>query len=48
MAVEYGRFGLVNVAGFIQVWIVSVARLGVVFPDMRFHWHAKESRIWSA
>ena len=39
---EYGRFGLVNVAGFIQVWIVSVALVRVVFPDMRFEWHAEE------
>jgi putative flippase GtrA len=38
----YGRFGLVNVAGFIQVWIVSVALVRVVFPDMRFEWHAEE------
>ena len=42
MAVEYGRFGLVNVAGFIQVWIISVALVRVVFPDMRFDWRAEE------
>jgi putative flippase GtrA len=32
MAVEQGRFGLVNVAGFIQVWIVSVALVRWCFP----------------
>lgn len=42
IAVEYGRFGLVNVAGFIQVWIVSVALVRVVFPQIHFGWHAEE------
>jgi putative flippase GtrA len=42
LAVEYGRFGLVNVAGFIQVWIVSVTLVRVVFPKLHFEWRAEE------
>jgi putative flippase GtrA len=38
---EYVRFGLVNLAAFIQVWAISegLARYGL--PMVGFHWHAE-------
>ncbi|GAC1339352.1 MAG: hypothetical protein NVSMB18_07400 [Acetobacteraceae bacterium] len=39
---EYGRFALVNVASFIQVWLVSVLLARVLFPNIGFEWHAED------
>ncbi len=41
-ATEYGRFALVNVASFLQVWVVSVGLARVVFPSAHFEWHADD------
>ena len=40
--IEYGRFALVNVAAFVQVWVISVGLAEVVFPMLRFTWHAED------
>lgn len=42
LGAEYGRFAVVNVAGFIQVWIVSVGLARLLFPKLRFDWHPEE------
>jgi putative flippase GtrA len=39
---EYGRFALVNVASFVQVWLVSVLLARVLFPYIGFDWHAED------
>jgi putative flippase GtrA len=40
-AVQYLRFGLVNLVALAQVWIVSVGLAEIVFPWLRFDWHAE-------
>ena len=39
---EYGRFAMVNVAAFIQVWVVSVFLARLLFPKLSFYWHPEE------
>jgi putative flippase GtrA len=39
---QLGRFALVNVVAFAQVWLVSVGLVRLVFPRMAFHWHAED------
>ncbi len=36
---EYLRFGLVNLAGAAQVWLVSVGLAEYAFPVLDFRWH---------
>ena len=38
----YLRFALVNVAAFIQVWVVSVGLAEYGFPRLGFTWHAED------
>jgi putative flippase GtrA len=38
---EYLRFGLVNLAAVVQVWIVSVVLARIIFPAIGFEWHAE-------
>lgn len=38
---QYGRFALVNVVAFVQVWLVSVGLARFVFPTLGFAWHAE-------
>jgi putative flippase GtrA len=38
---QAGRFVLVNLVGFAQVWAVSVALARIVFPAAGFGWHAE-------
>ena len=39
---EYGRFALVNVAGVVQVFVISVGLADYLFPAVGFAWHAEE------
>jgi putative flippase GtrA len=36
---QLGRFAIVNVYSFTQVWLVSVGLVRLVFPRLGFHWH---------
>jgi putative flippase GtrA len=38
---QYGRFALVNLAAFLQVWLVSVGLARFGFPAIGFAWHAE-------
>jgi putative flippase GtrA len=38
---EYARFALVNLAGVVQVWCVSVGLARLLFPAIGFAWHAE-------
>jgi putative flippase GtrA len=40
IADEYVRFGIVNMVGLAQVWIISVALARFVFPAIHFSFHA--------
>ena len=39
---EFVRFGIVNVAAAIQVWVISVGLVRLFFPMIGFSWHAEE------
>ncbi len=41
-AEEYGRFALVNVAGVIQVFVISVGLADYLFPAVGFAWHPED------
>jgi putative flippase GtrA len=41
-AEEYVRFAIVNVAGVIQVFVISVGLADYVFPAVGFAWHAED------
>ena len=41
-AAEYGRFALVNVAGVIQVFLISVGLADYLFPAVGFVWHPED------
>src|SRR5687768_14180457 len=41
VASEYVRFGLVNLVGLAQVWLVSVVLARYLFPAIGFAWHAE-------
>ncbi|MHB8885619.1 MAG: GtrA family protein [Methylovirgula sp.] len=36
---EYARFGLVNLAALVQVWLVSEGLVRWLFPSIGFSWH---------
>jgi putative flippase GtrA len=38
---QYGRFVLVNVVAFAQVWLVSVGLARFLFPAIGFSWHSE-------
>lgn len=38
---QYARFGLVNLAGLAQVFVVTVALARGLFPALGFAWHAE-------
>jgi putative flippase GtrA len=38
---QFGRFALVNVVSFIQVWLVSVGLARFIFPLLDVTWHAE-------
>jgi putative flippase GtrA len=38
---QFGRFALVNIVAFMQVWLVSVGLARFVFPLLGFTWHAE-------
>lgn len=38
---QYGRFVLVNLVAFVQVWLVSVGLARFLFPAIGFAWHGE-------
>jgi putative flippase GtrA len=38
---QFARFTVVNMAAFVQVWIISVGLARLIFPDFGFTWHAE-------
>jgi putative flippase GtrA len=40
--IELGRFLVVNMFGFVQVWIVSIGLVRMFFPWLGFHWHPED------
>jgi putative flippase GtrA len=41
-SVEFGRFSVVNLASFVQVWILSVGLARLLFPEVGFAWYPEE------
>ena len=39
---QLGRFAIVNVFAFAQVWLVSVGLVRLIFPWLAFHWHPED------
>jgi putative flippase GtrA len=42
VASQFGRFAIVNLFAFIQVWIVTIGLDRFVFPATGFSWHPEE------
>ena len=38
---QFGKFAVVNIAAFVQVWVISVGLVRFVFPALGFTWHAE-------
>jgi putative flippase GtrA len=40
--IQLGRFLVVNMFGFAQVWLVSIGLVRMFFPRLGFHWHPED------
>jgi putative flippase GtrA len=40
--IQLGRFLIVNMFGFVQVWIVSIGLVRMLFPWLGFRWHPED------